>query len=203
MRVALWSIALCLAACGGSSDAPSGGPMPRPRGVSAVDPGTVDTPKPEAEPEPEPEDEATPLPESVPAAKEDEEKKDDKPPRDYPAELQAALGAPSDCLHARSGPNVPKELRIEVQAYFLESGFVSRAYARSAALDADEIACVTKRANAVRLAGPVEDAPRAVSTTLTLTLQPTASPVPEKPGPETAAPEANPQEAAPENAETP
>lgn len=186
MKSALWPIALFLFACG-SSDAPTSGPMERPRGVNA--PAETPAPKPTAPKPAAAVEEATPIPEQAPLPAAAEEKKDEAPPRDYPAELLAALGAPVDCLHPRSGADVPSELHVDVQVYLLETGFVSRAYARSPSLDAAETQCLTKRASSLRLRGPIEDAPRSVSTTLTLTLQraekPAAEKAPEAPEPET------------------
>jgi hypothetical protein len=178
MKHALWPIILGLAACG-SNETPTSGAMERPRGVSAPPAAPAATAAANALPTIG--IETVPAPEPPPtAAPEEEKKKDDAPPRDYSAELLAALGAPVECLHERSGPDAPSELRMDVQVYLLESGFVSRAYVRSPQLDEPELQCLTKRASALRLTAPVEAAPRAVNATLTMTMQRVEKPAPEK-----------------------
>jgi hypothetical protein len=94
-----------------------------------------------------------------------------KEARDYAAELLTAMGDPTACLRPRSGPNAPAELAIELEAYVVGAGSVSRSYVRSAQLDADETECIRKRLSSLRFRTPVEDAPRAVRATLHLTLK--------------------------------
>jgi hypothetical protein len=181
---ALRSLALCLlvgasASCSdsGSRDEP---PKDRPRGLVPATDRPVSAAQPAAAPSAAAPLEPTPAADPTPPPAE-EEKKDEAPPRDYGAELLAAFGAPLDCLHPRTDANAPAEVRIDVQAYLLETGYVSRAYVRAPALDEPEVQCLTKRASSLRLAAPVEQAPRSVSTTLTLTLKRAEKPAADNP----------------------
>jgi hypothetical protein len=105
---------------------------------------------------------------------------DAKPPekekRDYGAELLAAVGSPVDCLKPRTaGPDVPGRISIVVDATVTETGLVTRGYASSSQLDAEELKCVEQRLATLRMRGPIEDAPRSVRATVELALQPPAT----------------------------
>jgi hypothetical protein len=193
-------IALGLAACG--SDKAPQPTSERPRGRLQAPPESQPAPAAPAQPgnAPAPAAEEAPVAAPEPAAAAEAEAKEEKKQRDYAAELLAALGTPADCLHERSGEAAPSELKIDIQAYLLDSGFVSRAYARSPLLDEGELQCLSKRAGALRLTAPIEDAPRAVSATLTLQLKAADKPaVADKPGTgtEKAVPAENPAGAEP------
>jgi len=98
-------------------------------------------------------------------------KKEEEKPRDYSAELLAALGTPTDCLKPRSAADAPSEISISLEAHLVEIGMVTRAYARSSQLDKDELACVQQRLGGLRFRAPVDGTPRAVGATLTLQLK--------------------------------
>jgi hypothetical protein len=185
---ALLLVLFPLAACSSGGTPADETPKERPRGlVEASDRPQVALPAKNAAAPAAAEADEPVAAEAVPGAAE-EEKKDEAPPRDYGAELLAALGAPIDCLRPRTDADAPSELRIDVQAYLLETGFVSRAYVRAPSLDASEVQCLTKRASALRLAAPIEQAPRSVATTLTLTMKAAENPPAQKqpePAPET------------------
>jgi hypothetical protein len=106
-----------------------------------------------------------------PAAAKTEEEAKKEPARDYPAELLAAVGTPVSCFKPRVGPEAPPEIRIALDVHVIESGMVTRAYARSAQLDESELDCVRKRLGALRLRAPVDAAPRSISATLELKLK--------------------------------
>jgi len=96
----------------------------------------------------------------------------EKPKRDYSAELLSAMGSPTDCLAPReAADNVPSEISVELEGFFLETGSMSRGYARSPQLDASELDCMRRRLEAVHLQPPIEGAPRAITTSLKLTLK--------------------------------
>lgn len=96
----------------------------------------------------------------------------DAPERDYAAELRAALGDPASCLKPRlAGDAALSELTIELEAYLLEPGNVGRSYARSRELDPEELACVQRRLGGVRLSSPIDQAPRAVHTSVKVQLK--------------------------------
>ncbi|MFI5305989.1 MAG: hypothetical protein ACHQ53_01475 [Polyangiales bacterium] len=164
--------ALCLLlGCGGRGDAPKAGSS-RLRGVF---PTNATQPEQAAQPvAPTP---AQPTPSAQPLAKPvataEAPAAAEKPKRDYAAELLTAVGSPTDCLKTREGPDVPSEILVELEGHFLETGAMSRGYARSSVLDPGELDCMRGHLESVRLQPPIEAAPRTVSATLKLTLKTT------------------------------
>jgi hypothetical protein len=163
----LWALA-----CGGGKAEPIAPAPAPPRGlprVAATERAPVKQPA-EAAPEPFrwPDDKRASKADSPAATSPDAGQ------RDYGAELQAALGDPSSCLTARSASDVPSEIRIDVEAYVMAAGNVSRGYVRSAQLAPGEVECIRKRINPLRFRAPIEDAPRAVRTTLKLVVESSA-----------------------------
>jgi hypothetical protein len=136
-----------------------------------------------AEPAPEPEkpfvfpdDPAPPAANPVAPAEPEGTAQEGPPPRDYAGELKGLVGSPSGCLKPRAGARAPREITVTVEAIVMESGMISRAYARSGELDDEELACIRARLGSARMQPDVEAAPRAVSTTVSLVLQPSAAP---------------------------
>jgi hypothetical protein len=166
--------AVVLIACG--KDAPTQDTsQPRPRGVCQSQPHNAQPEAPaaavpqQAQPRPAfPEldqqqaEAAKPKAEAAPVEKKPEE-------RDLNAELLAAVGSPVDCLKPRTGENAPTSLRVQLDATVVETGLVTRAYAHSSQLDAEELQCMTKRVSSLRLSAPIDQAPRSLSATLELT----------------------------------
>ncbi|HMI94396.1 MAG TPA: hypothetical protein VK509_23650 [Polyangiales bacterium] len=110
---------------------------------------------------------------------------DGPPPRDYSGELKGLVGSPGGCLKPRVGARAPREITVTVEAVVMETGMISRAYARSSELDDEELACIRARLATARMQPAVEEAPRSVSTSVSLILQPgTAAPAvaPSPPG---------------------
>lgn len=118
-----------------------------------------------------------PVPAFVLPSTEEPKKEEEEKERDYGADLSQALGSPVDCLAQRTLTDAPEAITINLEAYVMDSGGVGRAYASSAALAADELDCVRRRLEAVRLATPIEEAPRRVTSTIRLELK-----KPENPG---------------------
>lgn len=169
---------LFVVACGcGWNDTASS--SERTRGVArgpedtAVAPATpaapVDAPAPPPRPPPPPPPPAAPEAPAGPAELE--------PERDYAAELAALVGSPLDCLQPRKVGDAPEQLSVELEAYVMESGLISRGYVRSSVLGADETNCIRRRLEAQHLAAPVDDAPRQVRATIRFALK-----TPESPG---------------------
>ena len=104
-------------------------------------------------------------------AQQAEEPQKEAEKRDYSAELKNAIGGPVDCLKPRGGPDSPAEIRVDLEAYFLETGAMSRGYARSSQLDEGELQCIRSRLESIRLRAPIDQAPRSVQTTLTFKLK--------------------------------
>jgi hypothetical protein len=162
----LWALA-----CGGGGAEPIAPTAPPPRGVPRV----ASTDRPPAKPPA-----AQPAAEPFRWLEETKASTIDTPPeatspdagkRDYGAELRAALGDPSSCLTARTGPDIPREINIDVEAYVMATGNISRSYVRSPQLVADELDCIRRRVEPLRLRPPIDDAPRSVRATLTLALE--------------------------------
>jgi hypothetical protein len=157
---------------GCASDEQTDAPNDAPRGPRQLPSETVAA-------QPQPTAEAPRALEAPAAARKDEpeepqpEKKDE---RDYAAELLAAIGTPAHCVKPRTGPDVPSEIRIDVDVTVVEIGRVTRAYVSSPGLEPDELKCVEQQVAALRLAAPIDAAPRSVRTTVVLKLQPAAAP---------------------------
>jgi hypothetical protein len=164
----LWALA-----CGGGGAEPIAPSPPPPRGIPRV----ASTDGPPAEPAAA-EPAATPEPfrwlDETRAAKLDKPADTASPDagkRDYDAELRAAVGDPSGCLRARTGPDIPRQISIEVEAHVMAAGNISRSYVRSPQLAAEELECIRKRIEPLHLRPPIDDAPRSVRATLTLALE--------------------------------
>jgi hypothetical protein len=163
-------VALCLLACNSNAPAQDTS-LARPRGVFQSEATQQPSAAPAAEAQqpqnPEP---TTPQPEAeAPKAKPAAAPEEKPEERDLNAELLAAVGTPIDCLKPRTGESAPTSLRIQIDATVVETGLVTRAYAHSSQLDAEELQCMTKRASALRLRAPIDQAPRSLSATLELT----------------------------------
>ncbi len=121
----------------------------------------------EEQPEPEPFEEPTAAPVAKAEAKPEEEKK-----RDYGAELVRAVGGAEGCVKPRApDAPLPTTVSISLEAYVLESGAVSRGYARSSSLTPEELDCVKTRIEHARLGPAVEEAPRRIDATVELTFK--------------------------------
>jgi hypothetical protein len=169
--------ALCLIACGTNTPAQDNS-QPRPRGVfqgeAAKQQQPADTPAPAQQPQAQP---AFAEPQAQPAKPKPEAAPEQKPEeRDLNAELLAAVGSPVDCLKPRTGESAPTALHIQIDATVVETGLVTRAYAHSSQLDAEELQCMTKRVSSLRLRAPIDQAPRSLSATLELTSKTPESP---------------------------
>lgn len=157
----------------GSNAAPAPEPPPPPRGIrpsqGQVAPSQATPPTPSVVPAQAPT--ATQEPAAEPNKAKNEPAAEPEKKRDYEAELTTAVGTPTDCLKPREGPDSPSEIRVELEAHFLETGAMSRGYARSSQLDPEELTCLRSRLEAVRLQSPIEEAPRTVHATLSFKLK--------------------------------
>lgn len=95
----------------------------------------------------------------------------EEPERDLGAELHRALGDPTGCLSPVVASELPDRLSIDLDVHISLTGVVTRAEARSSHLPDPVTRCIEERAERIRLEGPIEGAPRAASTTLTLERQ--------------------------------
>jgi hypothetical protein len=173
-RGATFAIAF-LVAC--ASDKQTDGPGGSPRGPRHRAP-TQEVAAPDKVPEPQPWD---PFAGTQVKPEQQLKKPVAEEERDYGAELLAAIGSPVNCLEPRTGKEAPTDIQIALQANVVESGVVTRGYARSSQLRDDELECVQARLSSLRLRGPIPGAPRTVSATLELKQGPSAAkPEPEK-----------------------
>jgi hypothetical protein len=185
---ALLSALTCAAPALGCDDGSADAPNKAPRGAmghheAAETPAPAETARAQGSPATqaaqaaqamEPAPVAAPQQNAVPAPAPEQE-----PERDLNAELQAAFGSPASCIKPRlDSEAAPSAIRVDLEAHLVQSGLVSRGYARSSQLDAEELACLEKRLGALRLRGPIEGAPRSARTHFDLELKP-----PEKSGP--------------------
>jgi hypothetical protein len=145
-------------------------PAPAQRGFAraAVEPVTA-TPRPAQDgpllpPQLAAEPSAPPRPSEAPA-----QEADDKP-RDFAAELANMLGNPVSCLAPRPADVSPSTLQIGVYTQVMPSGAVSRAQVSAAGLTPAELQCITKRAETLRFAQPIENAPFPVHANISLQL---------------------------------
>jgi hypothetical protein len=96
-----------------------------------------------------------------------------EPERDLAAELRERVGDPSACLNALV--DLPAEVSISIEATVTTTGIVTRSYARGAGVPDDALECVRRRLDTARLRAPIPNAPRNITTTLTLRRQPPPS----------------------------
>jgi hypothetical protein len=93
-------------------------------------------------------------------------------PRDYPAELLAAMRGTESCVKPRTASeSLPSELTISLEALVLESGTVVSGTARASVLTPEEIECVKRRLQSTHLPADVKEAPRRVNAALKLTFK--------------------------------
>lgn len=97
------------------------------------------------------------------------DKKPAKP--DLPAHLQQGMAAAPSCVQPRPQDSAQKQLGIAVTAHVMATGSVSRAEVSASGLQRSELDCLKRMAEGVRFPTPVEDAPKRVSTTVTLELE--------------------------------
>jgi hypothetical protein len=167
VRAVLGAALCCLLACGSKSDStapaspvrmrgayPDNAAQPNQPAPAPTAPAVAQAPQPVQAPEPQP-DKPAEAPEK----------------RDYSAELLSAVGSPVDCLKPRDSADAPPEIRIDLEAHVLDTGSISRGYARSSQLERQELDCVRTRLEGAHLRGPIEEAPRTVSSTLSIKLK--------------------------------
>lgn len=97
--------------------------------------------------------------------------------RNLPEELRAALGVPQECLPADVASTLGTELRLPVRVWVTETGRVTRAEVGGSA-PASVRDCVQRRAEAISMRGPIERAPRDVSTQLVIAIRRQDAPAP-------------------------
>lgn len=84
--------------------------------------------------------------------------------RDLSAELSAAYGSPTSCFDFARISTFGDTLRVNVSVTVMPSGRVNRATASGTGLNDAEVECLEARAMALNLRGPIEGAPRTIST---------------------------------------
>jgi len=107
------------------------------------------------------------IPSAAPAAQ--DKPTEDKPPRDFSAELLQLLGSPAGCLNARTSDNAPASIDISVSTSVMPSGSVAQAEVHGAGLETSELQCLRARLESLHFGQPIENAPFSVRGTLHLT----------------------------------
>jgi hypothetical protein len=93
-------------------------------------------------------------------------------PDDTEARVRAAFGYPAECLGADAVDPGVERFTVGLHVTITATGIVTRAAATSSALTPSARACVETRARRMRVAGPIREAPRDVSTTFEYTAPP-------------------------------
>lgn len=99
-----------------------------------------------------------------------EENPSAEPPaqRDLGAEVQGLLGDPASCINRAGSEGLPAEVRIRIEAHVTETGIVTRAQVSGPPVPQAALECLQARLGFARLRAPIPDAPRTVTTQLTL-----------------------------------
>jgi hypothetical protein len=178
IRIAVLTFALLPLAAACSKREPIADQPLRPRGVLVADPvAPSPTPKTTASVLPAHTDE-NPLPEitaeePAPGTTTAEEAAPDepaKPPRNLQTELETMMGSPVSCLAPRAANEAPSQISISLSANVMPSGAVGRGEVSAPGLSKEELSCVRSRLESLRFAQPVENAPRTVSGSISITL---------------------------------
>lgn len=105
----------------------------------------------------------------------------EKEKRDLSAELKAALGEPIDCLDLSKLPPTGGKISVQVGAYVGPSGRISRASVSASGQPSSTLACVEKRALAIKMQDPIDNAPLLVNASIEFEI--TRAPTPAAPAP--------------------
>jgi hypothetical protein len=90
---------------------------------------------------------------------------------DLSAALARAFGTPTDCISAATRERLTtgdgaRRLSMQVQVVVTGSGRVTRASVSGSQLAEDDLECLRRRAEAVRIDAPIPDAPRSITTSI-------------------------------------
>ncbi len=88
------------------------------------------------------------------------------PEIDLELRVRNAYGYPADCLGPRAVPEGVTQFVIRLSVSLTPTGTVTRATATAPAVSATAQSCLQARADRMRVAGPIPDAPRTVTTQL-------------------------------------
>ncbi len=91
-------------------------------------------------------------------------------PPDYGNALRVAFGTPTDCISPASRERLRDRLTVQVSVRATPSGRVTSASVNGAGLSPEDLACMTRRAEALQLTGPIEGAPRTIATSIEYTI---------------------------------
>jgi len=106
-----------------------------------------------------------------PAAEPDEPTKPAEPPRDFAAELSAAIGSPVDCLRDYR-PAGATTIRVNLSAVVRASGMVIEPSASGGGLSGNDLRCVEQQAGDVTLSPLSGAASQRVTTVVNIDYQP-------------------------------
>ncbi|AKF07592.1 hypothetical protein [Sandaracinus amylolyticus] len=97
------------------------------------------------------------------------------PARDLGAELRSAIGTPTQCFDAQTARAMSGTVRIPVRAYVTTTGRITRSEVGGSAPERVR-ACIVDSVEALAMRGPVEGAPREVSTEIVLDVRADSAP---------------------------
>jgi hypothetical protein len=135
--------------------------LPSPFINSAPDPGALSAEERNTGAQPSAPGTARPAAAAEPAA-------DAAPERDLPRELALLIGQPLSCVNLPAVVAGGGRLDIAVAAQVVPSGRITRAEASAAGQPPEALRCIEKLATSRSLKGPVPDAPRQVSTSVSM-----------------------------------
>jgi len=104
-----------------------------------------------------------------------------KPERDLAAELAGLVGAPAQCVDLATVARGGGRLTITLSATVVPSGRITRASASAPGQPTQAVRCLEQRLAAASFRGPVEGAPRSVTTTVPIEVVSQAAPEAAKP----------------------
>lgn len=93
--------------------------------------------------------------------------------RDLPAELSGLFGSPTSCFDFARVSALGDTLNVHVSVTVMPSGRVNRASVSAPGLLPAELACLEQRAAGLSMRGPIEGAPRTVSTDIVYDIETT------------------------------
>lgn len=113
------------------------------------------------------------------AAGDDDDAEPAEEERDLGEELHAAIGSIERCIDLETARALEGTLHVNVTAQIMPSGRISTASANAARLSRAQNACIEDIVEHISLPGPIDGAPRAISTSIELVVEITEPEEPE------------------------
>ncbi len=104
--------------------------------------------------------------------------------RDLSAELRSLLGQPTDCLDLQKVVDDGGKITVRVSVYVGPSGRITRATINAPGQPGQALSCIERRAVALKMQEPIDDAPRLVEAELSFEIARNQAAPPTAPPPE-------------------